>query len=133
MKRVTVNFPASNENNWSRGCPRCTYGIANAPPLTRACELYLERLVQALNGDIVFCDCRAGTCYRFYLRNRNQILIEEARRDPRMTAYAMRNSHPDIEQAERAIAHSYNMLRPPSIRWVDASQPEPEPAPEPAP
>lgn len=132
MKKLTVKYPASNENNWAHGCPKCRYGIANATELTGACELYLERLVQALNGDITFCACRAGARYRVYLLNRHRILIEEARRDPRMTAHALRNSHPDIEQAERAIAHSYNMLKVPTIRWVDAAQPQPAPEPTPS-
>lgn len=129
MKKVTVKYPSSNENNWAMGCPKCRYGIAAAPELTGSCELYLERLVQAMNGDITFCECKAGIRYRSGLLNRRQVLLEEAKRDPRMAAHAERKSHPDIEQAQRALAQSYTMLKTPPIRWVDASQPiESEPA-----
>lgn len=131
MKKFTASFPASNENNWAHGCTRCKYGISAAPDLTGACELYLERLVQHLHGDIAYCDCRAGSRYEVYLRNRRQMLLEEARRSPNMQAHARRLTHPDIETAEYAISNSYGMLKAPTIRWVDAAQPTPAPAPEP--
>jgi hypothetical protein len=112
-------------NPWAAGCPQCTYGIVSAPELTRACELYLERLVQAIDGDITFCTCQAGQVYRVYLLNRRQALIEEARRLPLMADFVKHKSHPDIEQAQRAITASYGMYKAPPIRFVDTEAPVP--------
>lgn len=112
MKKVTAPpLPRSNENEWARGCAKCKYGIASAPELTRACELHLERLVQMLAGEITFCECQAGIRYHVFLRNRHRKLIEEARRDPRMQAYAAKLTHPDIEVAKSNISVSYAMAQ----------------------
>ena len=73
---------------WARGCDACTCGIVLAPELTGAAPLYLERLVQAIDGDITFCTCEAGKAYRVSLLNRRQKLIEEARQDSRMVESA---------------------------------------------
>lgn len=117
MKPVVTPIPHSSENDWARGCPKCKFGIAAAPDLTRACDLHMERLVQAMGKEITFCDCQAGTRYRVFLLNRRQILIEEARRDSRMSDYAHKLTHPDIEMARQAITQSYAMLRVPTVHY----------------
>lgn len=119
MKRVKVQYPASNENDWARGCAKCKHGIVSAPELTRACELYMERLIQALDKQIIFCECDAGTRYRAYLLNRRQVLLEEARRSPFMQQHAARLTHPEIDAARNAILHSYEMAKPPTVRYVE--------------
>lgn len=124
MKQPKHYFSGSNENAWARGCSKCKYGIVSAPELTGSCELYLERLVQAMNGDITFCTCKAGDCYDIGLRNRRQALIEEARR--RYPNHAARSTHPDIESARSAVAHSYAYVKAPPIRWVDKAEPQPQ-------
>lgn len=119
MKIPTSHLPHSDDNAWARGCPKCAYGIVSAPELTRACDLHMERLVQAMNKLVTFCDCKAGTRYHVYLKNRYQILIEEARReaanDPRMMAAAGKGTHPDIEIAAWHIEQSYKMMPAPTI------------------
>lgn len=130
MKRPKVTLPKSDNNAWARGCPKCKYGIASAPELTGACELHLERLVQAIAKQLVFCDCQAGKLYRVYLLNRRQKLIEEARRDPRMHEYAQRLTHPDIEVSEWQVATSYAMLTP-TMHFEGSAAPVPA-AQEPA-
>lgn len=89
---------------WARGCDACTCGIVLAPELTGAAPLYLERLVQAIDGDITFCTCEAGKAYRVSLLNRRQKLIEEARQDSRMVESARGKTHPDIENARLAMS-----------------------------
>lgn len=118
---VALGIP--QEQDWARGCDKCKFGIASAPELTGACELYLERLVQAIDGDITFCDCKAGVRFRVFLLNRFQFLKEEARKDSRMASFVEKKSHPDIEIARRAMASSYGMVKVPPIRWVDRSEP----------
>jgi hypothetical protein len=121
-------------NPWAAGCPQCTYGIVSAPELTRACELYLERLVQAIDGDITFCTCQAGQVYRVYLLNRRQALIEEARRLPLMADFVKHKSHPDIEQARWAMAQEAGkMHRVPTIHYEPPPPPVPTPPAVPVP
>lgn len=114
LKDITENGPA-----WAKGCPKCKFGIVTAPALTRAADLHLERLVQAIDGDITFCDCTAGQRYRVYLLNRYRILVEEARRlaphDKRMMAATVRSSHPDIDIARAAILHAVETAPPPTV------------------
>lgn len=106
--------------DWARGCKECKYGIVLAPEITGACELYLERLVQALDKQITFCECQAGTRYRDYLLSRRQFLLAEARNDYRMSAFAAKSTHPDIESARYAILESYGAAKAPSIRYVES-------------
>lgn len=127
MKRVKAQYPASNDNDWARGCPDCKFGIVSAPELTGACELYLERLIQALDKQVEFCKCKAGTRQRSYLLNRRQMLIEEARTHPLMQQYAQQLTHPDIEIARHAIMHSYEMAKVPTVRYVEPAPPAPPP------
>jgi hypothetical protein len=88
---------------WAVGCEHCVYGIASAPDLTGAVSISMERLVQAIDKDLVFCACTAGVRYRNYLRNLHQKLIEEARRLPMMQEQTGRNTHPDIEMSRQKI------------------------------
>lgn len=68
MKRVSDYVPGAFGNDWARGCDKCKFGVASSAPLTGATNLYLERLVQAQDGDLTFCTCRAGHMQRQYLR-----------------------------------------------------------------
>jgi hypothetical protein len=88
---------------WAKGCERCEYGITNAPDLTGAVSVSMERMVQAIesNGRI-FCTCRAGVAARSNLKNRKQRLIEEAKTMPLAREHGY-NSAPDIEIAKQLI------------------------------
>lgn len=101
MKAVAESVPA-----WARGCEKCKCGIVEAPELTGAVSLYLERLVQAIDGDLHFCTCQAGVRYRVSLLNRFEALKDEAKRDKRMTDAAQRRTHPDVEAARHVIHES---------------------------
>lgn len=118
MKKISESLPVTTGNHWGRGCKECKYGLVSAPELTGACEVYLERLVQAIDKQLTFCACQAGTRYHVFLLNRFQFLKEEARKDGRMSHFSKMNSHPDIESARRAMDSSYGMLKMPTIRWT---------------
>lgn len=118
MNRIGAYLKKESRNQWAAGCDKCQYGIVAAPELTGACELYLERLVQALAKEIVFCDCQAGTRYRAFLLNRRQKLIEEAKCHPLMVDYAKRGTHLDIEVARIVITNSYTMGAMPTIHMA---------------
>lgn len=104
MNRVADYLPKESVQHWAVGCDKCAYGLCIAPTLTGACALHLERLVQAIEGRIAFCECKAGEQCRVFLLNLRQRLIEESRRDKRWTEYALRASHPEIEWAQAKIA-----------------------------
>lgn len=125
MKRVKEQLPKSDAYLWAQGCANCKLGIVSAPELTGACELYLERLVQAIDGDLKFCDCHAGKCYQAYLKNRFVFFRTEAKGDYRMSWFAERNTHPDIEAARRAMQSGFEYAKVPSIRWVNNDYPVP--------
>jgi hypothetical protein len=127
MKRVSEHLPVTTGNHWGRGCANCKYGMVGAPELSGACEVYLERLVQAIDGELTFCTCQAGTRYRAFLGNRFQFLKREVKADGRMAQFVANNSHPDIEAARKAMDSSYGMAKLPNIHWVDS---EPTPAEE---
>ncbi len=119
------------DNASAHGCASCSYGIVAAPEITGACEFYLERLAQALNGDITFCDCRAGTNYHANLLKRHRKFVEEARRDPRMVEQAKRGTHPDIEQAQVLMLERFGKMhhdKVPTIRFVEEPPRKPVPA-----
>lgn len=97
----------ATEMQWAQGCKECTFGIVSAQELTGAASLYLERMVQMIDGDIQFCLCKAGTRYRSALMNRRQALIEEARADVRMDE---QDSHPDIEKTRQAMTLHYGKM-----------------------
>jgi len=103
MTRIKEYLPKEELNHWGRGCDKCKYGIVMAPELTGACSLHLERMVQALSKQIIFCECQAGTRYRVFLLNYRQKLIEEARHDKRMAQSANGLTHPEIEWAKVKI------------------------------
>lgn len=102
-----------NGPTWARGCPACTCGIVSAPELTGASSLYLERLVQAIDGDITFCVCQAGQSYRVSLLNRRQEIIEQARRDAKATAIVGTSNPIDIA---RAAIQTAQAQRVPTMR-----------------
>lgn len=104
MKHISDYLPSDSVQHWAYGCSNCRCGIVAAGDLTGIAELHLERLVQALAKEIEFCDCLAGRCYRAYLLNRRQKLIEEARKDKRMHAEAARLTHPEIVWAQQRRA-----------------------------
>lgn len=125
---VDVKTIRDNGPTWAHGCANCKRGIVTAPELTGACEMYLERLVQAVDGDIVFCECQAGQSYRISLRTRYQKLVEEAKRHPLMGEFVKRKTHPDIDSARWAMAQSVGtMHQAPSVHF-DAT-PKPPVAP----
>lgn len=116
-KAITDSGPS-----WARGCSSCKYGIVSAPEVTGACELYLERLVQAIDGDIEFCTCQAGIRNRSFLANRFLFLKDEVKKRANLSAFIGRNTHPDIETARMAIQARQGTEAPP-IRFVEASEP----------
>ena len=103
--------------SWSGGCGQCTYGIKQAPALTGAVALHLERAVQLIDREMVLCECRAGVVYRSYLLNLNQRLIEEARSNPYMQHSAGRLTHPDISMARFKMHEVRESTPPPSIHY----------------
>lgn len=124
MKKVAAYLPSAFVNDWARGCANCKHGIVSAPELTGACELYLERLVQVIDGDITFCDCQAGTRYHVFLKNRWLFLMDEVKKKPSLSWYVGRKTHPDIETARKAMQGGYAFVKAPSIRFVDKAEPQ---------
>ncbi len=109
---------------WAKGCERCAYGIVASPEVTGAVEFYLERVVQAVDGDLTFCTCKAGERYRLSLLNRHRKLIEDAKKDGRMGEAASRKSHPDIENARAAMLESHGkMARVPTVHFESVPTP----------
>lgn len=128
MNRVGAYLPKESHKHWAAGCEKCQHGIVSAPPLTGACELYLERLAQALAKEIVFCECRAGKQYYAFLLHRHAFLLREAKHHPLMAAYAQRGTHLDIEVAKQAVENSYAMAGVPTIRYEARAEGERVPA-----
>jgi hypothetical protein len=102
-RHVTPKTIAEIGPEWAKGCDKCSYGLVSAPEMTGADAYYLERLVQAIDGDLHFCTCKAGLAYRSSLLNRRAKLIEEARKDARMREQADSRTHPDIQSAQTAV------------------------------
>lgn len=88
---------------WAQGCELCECGIQDAPPIVGVASLYMERLVQAIDHELTFCTCKAGVRYHAALLNRRRVLIEEAKKDKRLSEWSMRGTHPDIEATRRAM------------------------------
>jgi hypothetical protein len=65
----------------------CKHGILAAPELTGATPLYLERILQALDGDIRFCTCKNGEEQRIGLLNRHRAIVEQDKRDARILTH----------------------------------------------
>ena len=59
----TVKAIADIGPEWARGCPKCTNGIVDDPGILAAFPLYEGRAVQAADGMVRFCTCRAGDAY----------------------------------------------------------------------
>lgn len=73
LKAIIDNGPEG-----AAGCPLCKFGIVSAPDLVGAAvPLYLQRLVQAIDHELVFCGCQAGKHYRISLANRRLEIIEQ--------------------------------------------------------
>lgn len=104
LKEINANGPT-----WARGCDACTCGIVLAPELTGAAPLYMERLVQAIDGDITFCTCQAGQRYRVSLLNRRQEIIEQARQSLKTTAKLKVDNPIDIARHAIRAAQARNV------------------------
>jgi len=96
---------------WARGCDACTNGIILAPELTGAVSLYLERLVQAIDGDVTFCTCRAGLAYRSSLLNGRMEILERAKREAKG---GMISRGTEIDTARAAI-HAAQARNTPTV------------------
>lgn len=56
------------DTSWAKGCSECEYGLVMSPPIPKnAISLAIARYAQAKQGDLVFCECRAGKAYRHHL------------------------------------------------------------------
>ena len=89
-----LNLKAIMDNGpeWASGCDKCKCGVLSAPDLTGAVPLYLERLVQAVDHDIDFCNCEAGQKYQVSLRNRYQATIEQDKQAKRIITHKVAGS-----------------------------------------
>lgn len=101
--------------SWARGCDACACGIVLAPELTGAAPLYLERLVQAIDGDITFCTCQAGQRYRVSLLNRRQQVLEQARQDAKGASSLVIGNQIDIA---RDAIHAAQAKRVPTVHMA---------------
>lgn len=64
-------------NHWAEGCGSCLFGLAFAPPIpATSMGLSTIRRGQALQGEIVFCECRAGQAYQRFLFGDGPVAIE---------------------------------------------------------
>lgn len=115
-KPITESVP-----EWAKGCDQCSCGIVSAPELTGVASLYMERMIQAKDGVLIFCTCQAGQRYRVALLNRYQALIEEARRHPSMLEAARQLTHPDIENTRNAMHAAYEAAPPPTIHAAEVA------------
>lgn len=113
LKEITDNGPEG-----AHGCPLCEFGIVTAPEITGAVPLYLERLVQAVDGDITFCGCQAGRHYRVSLRNRRQEMIEQMKQDGRGTVKV-----DDPVSVARVLIGIEQAKRVPTVHADGASEP----------
>lgn len=110
MNHISTYLPNESTQHWAAGCGKCHHGLAIAPELTGACELHLERLAQAIAGEIVFCECQAGIRYRVFLLNLRQARIEEARKHKSMERWAAKLTHPEIEWAVQRRGETVNFV-----------------------
>lgn len=75
LKEFQVEGP-----EWAKGCESCKFGIVLAPDILAAFPLGEGRAVQAAEGMITFCTCKAGHLYRQHLRRVYNGLGMELRR-----------------------------------------------------
>lgn len=80
MKKLSEALPRTSHTHWGHGCQKCKYGLVNAPAILGAFPFYESRAVQAQEGLVEFCDCRAGHMYRQCLRKHYNALGWELRR-----------------------------------------------------
>lgn len=81
MRNTKEQLPRSNEQAWANGCAKCKFGIATAPDILGAFPFVEGRAVQADEGLVEFCDCRAGFMHRQGLRKIYNTLSMELRRN----------------------------------------------------
>lgn len=80
MRKVTVSIPHDPINAWARGCENCKFGLTSDPGILAAFPISEGRAVQAAEGMITFCECKAGHLYRQHLRKVYNGLGMELRR-----------------------------------------------------
>jgi hypothetical protein len=81
MRKVTAHIPYDPINAWARGCDKCKFGLASDPGILAAFPISEGRAVQAAEGMITFCGCKAGHLYRQHLRRTHSVLSMELRRN----------------------------------------------------
>ena len=89
---------------WAQGCADCRYGIVLAPPRTGAVSLYAERLVQASDQSVEFCDCRAGHMARQHMRK----LWQTRQADGQLRGVA--GTLDEVAWARSRIEHAYRTM-----------------------
>jgi hypothetical protein len=94
---------------WAHGCDKCTCGVVSSPPLTKAVNLYAERLVQMIDKQLILCDCRAGQRYYNNLRNLYRMRFEEEGRKPPV----------ELEIARQHIERALLAAQPPNIHMQE--------------
>jgi hypothetical protein len=117
-KAITENGPS-----WAKGCGRCRFGILSAPDITGVAPMHLERLVQAIDKEIVFCECEAGKMYRLTLGRIRNSLIAEANRDNRKHMEwqeAKHDTHRDIEVTRLKMQEAREKTPVPSMHMDTA-------------
>jgi hypothetical protein len=82
-QRVKEVIPRSDEQAWARGCDKCHCGITNDPGILAAFPINEGRAVQAADGMIEFCNCRAGHMYRQHARHTFSAMSGELRNNIR--------------------------------------------------
>lgn len=120
-KPITENGPT-----YAKGCAQCTFGIVAAPALTQAVPLYLERLIQAIDGDITFCACQAGQSYRTSLLKRHKTVTEQDKAAMRIVTHKTAGSeqalNPDntlrIDSALEIARNAVNFARAKSVPTI---------------
>lgn len=94
---------------WASGCGQCRYGIVNYEEPRGGDSLYMERLVQAVDGALQFCECQAGNMLRQNLRRQYTVVQAIT-----VTLSGMEQSAGEmmLDQARRHVSE-----RVPNIHW----------------
>lgn len=79
MRKVKEVIQRSNDQAWANGCKDCRYGMVNAPAILAAFPINEGRAVQAADGMIDFCGCKAGHMYRQFARRTYNAMSAELR------------------------------------------------------
>ncbi len=73
---MTIPAQIANGPEWAQGCPDCSYGlvwVGEPLPIPKdALSVYGARRVQAANGELTFCECKAGVAMRRHLLGQAQ-------------------------------------------------------------